>query len=358
MENNIKDMIDRRLANLVSDEEHFINIMNDCELLENKSLRRKWSKRRKVALIFATMFCVLTLMGAGMYYEYKTYRFSGVADEDTLKYKIEEMSRTLEEYSMSNSEVQSVIMTESAELALDEDDSWRTIHSKFMKNGSSSTSSPYHLTDVEKVERILESSVNKMLYPSYIPNEYSFTEAYISLYISPDMMMLEPIKSQLQDDAITETYLMPESIIRNVESVTMQYVNAGGDILEFHINLNSDGNPGFGASGKANVKTITEDGFNKSIIIQEPDIEKYGYTIIGYFQNPITPIDYAYPSVLGIEYRYLTYDYLSVYKELYDNIGMEGIINTYLNKYDNVMYSVEGNTLSEDELLKIIRSIK
>lgn len=363
MGNNIKDTIDRRLANLVCDEEQFGKIMDACDLEDKKGKGRVWSKKKKLTLVFVTVLSVLTLMGAGVYYEYKTYRFSGVADEDTLKYKVDELAKTLEEYSMFKSQEQSTtngvgIMTDSAELLVDDDNSWRTIHAQFQENGSSATSSPYHVTDLEKVEMILDNSVNPMLSPTYIPSGYSFTGGYINFYISPDMMMLEPLTSHIQDEIITEAYLMPENIIRNVNGISMQYENDKGDKLEFNIELSESDNPGFGASGNATVKTLNEEGFSRSIVIQEPDIETYGHSIVGYFQNPILPIDYVTPAALGIEYRYNTYGFLNIPKESFEKIGIEGAIIPYLGKYEHVLYSVVGESLSEDELLKVIRSVE
>lgn len=356
MGNIIKESIDRRLTNLVCKEEQFNYIIEHCEEEPKEHRFTKWSNRKKLIIILAATIGIFSLLGAGIYYEYKTYRFNGIADQDTLKYEIDKLSRTLLEYNSSSMKT-SVTVSVPAELASDKEDSWRTVNLQFLENEARSTRSPYHLKSLETVKKILEGSKNKLLYPAYLPEGYSFTEAYLNTYISPDMMLLEPIQSDLSDGVITETYVMPDSIIQNIESICIRYENEKGNQLEYNAHLSGSDNNGFGASGDATAKTISEAGFEKSILIYEPDIETYGHSIIGYFLSPTETIDYVFSTGLGLEYRYHNYNNTTTNKEV-ANMGLEQAINTYIDQYRYVLYHISGDSLSEDELIKIARSLK
>lgn len=356
MGNIIKDTIDRRLATLVCEEKQLDHMIECCEKELEQNLQKKWTSRKKLTIILITVIGIFSLLGAGIYYQSKTYRFDGTADQDQAKYRIDNLARTLEEYSASSTKT-SASMSDLAESASNRESSWKEITLQFLENGARSSQNPYHVESMEAVIKILEESKNKLSYPTYIPEGYSFAGASLNTYISPDMMMLEPIESSISNGVITETYLMPDSMVQNIESIYIQYKNKNGDHLDYNMNLANNDDLGFGASGDARAQTLTETGFEKGVLIREPDKDTYGYSIIGYFLNPIETIDYIFPTGLGLEYRYHRYESERAKIEV-NNLGLEETINSHIEQYHYVMYNISGDSLSEEELLKMVKSLK
>lgn len=307
----VKNAIESRLEHLVCNEEQFQNILDACSKENVITLRR--NKGKKTLILIVAILGILSI-GAGVYHQIKGYS--------------------------------SISITEEAKLPIYEGDYWLTVQMEWAKSSGGTNSTPYHLTDVDATKMILEDSINEILFPTYIPEDYSFVEAYIRFYLSQDMLMLEPVTSEMVEDIITETYILPESFCRNVQSFEMVYKNGSGDTIQFTMRLDSEVNRIFEENSIFISKEIFIPDFEKTVISNS--------NTSGFLLKQVTPIEYFRFNILGVEYRKNKYGYDDF---MYKNIEKDKLLEQH-HTFKYAVYGVESDSLSEEELIKIIKSVE
>lgn len=317
MENEIKNIIDRRLGTLSCSEELFQKIQIACEAREGQNHKARRKGRKKAVILLIAVISMLTLLGAGVYHKY---------------YK------------------KTVSVTTAAEPESKEADAWRTIHMETDKHGSASTMSPFHPADSDTVISIFNNSNNKLLYPSYIPAGYSFIEADLSFYLTPDMMESKPVSSEKEDGLIRETYVVSETLQKNVESAKITYQNDKGDTFDFYLRLSADDKINLDAGENTVADMSSETGFADSGIYRRLD-----KSVAGYIIEEITGADYVWARLLGIKFREDKYGYRD---PLARNLGDKAAIKANSGTYKYSSYTMIASSLSRDELIKIMKNLR
>lgn len=350
MANQLQERIDKGLRGLKCDEDMFERIIEDAE--KNDGEREKVTKagHRRVLLLAAAVGAVL-LVGAGIYYEAKTYQWDGTAKEDSLEYKLDEMARSVNSYAETSSSA------ELEELNLEDgDDSWRTIKQVTSENSGSMTQGRMLLSDYDSVSAIVMNSRDHLGLPAWIPEGYSFKEASILFYVPVDMAMIEPVQSEMADGKIRETFVLPESIIQNINSVTLFYENDQGETFMWGAGLEYNSDIGFGGDGNARTEVMEIPGYEKSLIIQNPKGNESGLDeLYCYFLKETEDIPHVEASFLGTQYRYEHYERE---KEKLDQWGgVEMQFNAAKSKYTAMLYTISGNSITKEEAIKIMESV-
>lgn len=173
--------------------------------------------------------------------------------------------------------------------------------------------------------------------PEYIPEGFEFSKAYVRLYITEeDAEGAVQEETFIFDDTLYQCFQFPESIKDNVETITVEYCSDSGEKISFMSTLLA-GEFYLSAEKNAEVKVLNIKGFDKAICVSDKLMTSCAAV------NYINPVTVLTANSVGYKER------AEFHKT--DELDLGNV------KYYMENYTVKSETVSADELLKILESL-
>ncbi len=191
--------------------------------------------------------------------------------------------------------------------------------------------------DYEKLESLIpDDGVLKL--PGYMPEGFELKSSSIALYVTEEDALgaEKAVETFVSDGHMYQCYQLPDSVTDNIRYAGATFVNSDGDEISFFGDICEVVASGIGAEADVKVEFTEIEGFEKVICLSD---SKKNYCMA---YRHIEPIKYVSEFNIGNEER----------AEMY---GVE-LLDMGSGEFCVESYSVDSETVSMDELLKILES--
>lgn len=298
--------------------------------------REKRSVRAKTVVIFAAVFLLAVLAAGSVFAGKLISQMVTVRDEHAeigLDGSKEIVVSTYEAYSedpcipVPYDEMWLIQHSSQTEVAIASDDDACIVYG--LKG---------NIATEQELSIISLSENDVFLLPKYIPDNFSFSSAAYTLYLEPQEVdgAASCTDTFVKDGYIYQNYKVQGSVKNNIDSLIVTYRNETGESVVFMCELFSGNNISINASTDAKVEKKNIAGFDSAVLVSDDDHS------ICVAANLIEPVLYSPDNAVGMAERASEYDQPFSDNTLY---------------YDRVLYSVSSDTVSGDELIKILSSV-
>lgn len=298
---------------------------------------------KSVLIMAAVMIGIFGLIGAGTYYEWKSFGFDGsvsdgsAAPTDTSLSEDTEFSSTVtQELSLDPSELQPgevLIVT----------------HLQDGSQSSANAACGVFRTDSEQAlqDMLLLCSIPYAI-PTQLPDGYVFDEAVVQFYADADMLNT-PSESLTvegeQEKTIRQAIKLPDGYQKNIQDIYVGYVNSSGEFIRMTISLAAASwNVSFGAPDTAYSEKLNLDGYNQALLICDESRKNGSYYSLA--MNSDIPVVTAVNLMdLGQMERNAA-------------AGIEGNREPFEETYDQLAYYIESSAIEKEELLRFVDGLQ
>lgn len=286
-------------------------------------------KRKRRPLLIASIFVIIAMLTGGTYLiTVKQYDFFGGTINIQMPWH-----KNAANYTMSEEQME----FEQQFFGNREDNLMRLIVQKEYSGASSSYWIPIH--NYDEIQSYIGSDIFKI--PQYLPDGYRFKEGSVQYYFEDIDLEAEPVYSEERFGKIYEKYEVPEINIENVWAIGLTYENDDGNCISYNAHL---------SSGSAEQTYIYADDSSNGEILELPNF-KYGLLIsdrnLKYslrLYNDITPVTAIENAMFNKEVRRRT-------------LAEETTIS-FNTEYNGILYYLNADCLEQDELMRLIQSMK
>ncbi len=213
-------------------------------------------------------------------------------------------------------------------------------------NSSRSNIPHIAFTDINTAMEYAANSVIPLSFPQYIPEGYTFREGGIEFFASEESLSAELIYSEIKDDKLYETYILPEGYEKNIQGIWLDYTDSEGHRLRYNIHawwFEDRNDFSYNLTDGKTAQVYVPDGFDEGLIIHDSSDNAYSLNAATFYME-IEPVASIYnfsgtmhPETMPEKFRTDEYKYE---------------ILTALT------YGINGEVLSEEEIIKIAESIE
>ncbi len=294
-------------------------------------------------ILAAVLLGLFGLIGAGTYYEWKSFRFDGSVNDGTSPSP--ENAAAGEDTEFSNAVSQEMSLEPSA-LAPGE-----VSIITHLQDGQSSSNAACGVfrTDSEQtlLDILLPCAIPYSI-PTQLPVGYQFEEAVVQFYA--DAGMLDTPSESLtvegeHDITIRQTLKLPDGYQKNIQDIYVGYVNSSGEFIRITISLAAaDWNVSFGAPDTAYSEKLKLDGYNQALLICDESRKNGSYYSLGMTRD-IPVVTAANLMDLGRSERNAA-------------AGIKDSRESFEETYDQLSYYIESSAIEREELMNFVDGLK
>lgn len=131
-----------------------------------------------------------------------------------------------------------------------EEAAWNVYTYSETETGYQYTMNEYTVSDEDELESLLEKAESDMKAPSYIPEGYAFESAYVTYYVTKEMLDGLSPEEKEENGSIVYEYLLPDEALTQIDGFQITYSNEKGEKLlvsaDYVVNMEIDtGNQDF-----------------------------------------------------------------------------------------------------------------
>lgn len=182
------------------------------------------------------------------------------------------------------------------------------------------------------------SESNAISLPPYLPDGFGFDSSSYTLYLQPHEaeMSIYCNPPFSKNGYLYQNYQTPDSVKENVSSLTVTYRNADGESIVFSIDLFLGNNISINALPDAIVEKEAITGFDSAVLVSDSN------HAICVASKLIEPIPYVPTNLIGLG-------------EIVNENNQR--LQNRIQYFDRIIYSVSSDTVSGDELIKVLSSV-
>ncbi|WP_343247667.1 hypothetical protein [Diplocloster hominis] len=294
-------------------------------------------------ILAAVLLGLFGLIGAGTYYEWKSFRFDGSVNDGA--------SSSLESTADGeDSEFSSVVSQEMSltPSALAPGEVSIVTH---LQDGQSSSNAACGVfrTDSEQtlLDLLLPCAIPYSI-PTRLPDGYQFEEAVIQFYVDPGMLDIPSESLSIEgehDKTIRQTLKLPDGYQKNIQDIYVGYVNSSGEFIRMTISLAAaDWNVSFGAPDTAYSEKLKLDGYNQALLICDESRKNGSYYSLGMTRD--------IPVVTAVNLMDLGRS------ERNAAAGIKDSREPFEETYNQLSYYIESSAIEKGELMDFVKGFK
>lgn len=338
-------------------------------------------RHRRTWILLVALLAALGLIGAGIYYEMKTFHMDGTADQDSFSYHWNQFWNQFQKFDLCASVEGESVATELT--GQQDKEAWRylTLTHEKKEDGTfmSGEGMSYTTTDADEMSTFLVNS--ELSQPDEVPDGYQISQVDFSFYLTYDLLEAIPISSIMNEEGVvTEVYEMPDAYQDHISMVNIIYENEEGKEFTYEACLTFSDDTSIGASGDAVSETLLLDGYLSAVCITEPaanpdkttkvsendsetNIEKIdsgsesGQLLTRIYavkelQEPV--LEYHF-DLLGYQYRK---EHYGIKDDLLEKRGFEEVATEQATEDHYMLISVSSEDLTKEELEQLFLKLK
>ena len=290
---------------------------------------RARARLRPAVIAAAACLCTLALMGAGKVLRSQLFKLDGSAghgvDEPETSYTMEELLS------------RSGFVVESSE-----DLSPGTLRLMTSAQGNLYSFGTPDLSDPALLQKLVSESVTPMLLPSHIPEGYELVRTDANYYLPPQWTNREPDRVWRENGKLYQEFSLPGDCLRYIGGLIQLYRNADGESIHFTVSLCQFWDSlSVHAADSAAAHTRELPGYTQCLLVE--DEGRWS----GYFAQDIPKTEEGDIFLLGRAER----------EKIFPS-GREYPDEPTVLTSSCLVYEIEGDALTESEILEIMASLE
>lgn len=139
-----------------------------------------------------------------------------------------------------------------------EETAWNIYTYSETETGYQYTTNEYPVSDENELKLLLEKAESELKTPSYIPDGYAFESAYVTYYVTKEMLDGLSPEEKEENGSIVYEYLLPDEVLTQIDGFRITYSNEKGEKLlvsaDYVVNMEID-------TGNRNFKDLESTGY-------------------------------------------------------------------------------------------------